>query len=56
VPGAFIERKASAAVPGVKISVPISQSASAALCFKDHCFTREPNTSDIDSLSAPGWL
>ena len=43
-------------MPGVKMSAPINQSASSAAWLSDHCFTSEPNTSDMDSFKAPGWL
>ena len=33
----------------------MSQSACAAVSLASHCLTIEPNTSDIDSFSAPDW-
>ena len=55
VPGALIDRNATPLMPGRNIPSPISQSASRAVWRRDHCFTSEPNTSAIDSLSAPDW-
>ena len=57
VPGAFIDRSATPFTSGVKRPAPISQSACAAVCCGEwaYCLTSEPKTSDIDSLSAPGW-
>ena len=39
-----------------QIPVPINQSALSAFWFSLCCLTSEPNTSEIDSFSAPGWL
>ena len=52
VPGAFIDRRAAWRV-GPTMSSPISQSASCAVCFLAYCLASEPNTSDMDSFTAP---
>ena len=40
--------------PGRKMPSPISQSASSAVWPSSRCLRQEPNTSETDSLSAPG--
>src|SRR5512135_1037956 len=53
LPGVRIDRNATPCTFGVSRSAPISQSASSAVCRRPRCLTKEPNTSLIDSLSAP---
>ena len=58
VPGAFIERRATPLMSGPRMPAPISQSASSAVCCGEaaRCLTREPKTSESDSLRAPDWF
>ena len=57
VPGAFIERRATPLMSGPRMPAPISQSAWSAVCCGEaaRCLTREPKTSESDSLRAPDW-
>lgn len=53
VPGAFIERSATPLTLLVNRPSPMSQSAVAASCPRARCLTRDPKTSETDSLRAP---
>jgi hypothetical protein len=53
VPGALSDRNAFPNFSSAINPSPIGQSASSTGYLRCHCLTIEPNTSEIDSLSAP---